>query len=49
MGRNVRATLAPLHQARGPWLATELGKWREGADLYALEQFLFVGPRGGGD
>jgi hypothetical protein len=28
---------------------TELGNWREGTDFYALKQFLFVGPRGGGD
>ena len=47
--KNFRDVLAPLHRARGPWLSTNLGSWRVGPDDYALEQFLFVGPRGGGD
>ena len=47
--RNFRDTLAPLHRTRVPWFTTELGVWRVGADDYALEQCLFVGPRGGGD
>jgi predicted deacylase len=45
----VAQLLEPLRPARSPWLATTLGHWREGADRYAVEQFLFVGPRGGGD
>jgi murein peptide amidase A len=47
--KNFRDALAPLHQGRAPWLSTTLGTWPFGTDNYALEQFLFVGPRGGGD
>src|ERR1700761_8709444 len=47
--KNFRDALAPLHRAKGPWLTTTLGTWAVGLDDYALEQFLFVGPRGGGD
>ena len=47
--KNFRDALAPLHQGRSPWLTTTLGTWPFGTDNYTLEQFLFVGPRGGGD
>lgn len=47
--KNFREILAPVQQAKGPWLATTLGHWSVGADDYFLEQYLFVGPRGGGD
>ena len=47
--KNFRQTLAPLHQAKSPWLSTTLGAWGVGADDYSLDQYLFVGPRGGGD
>jgi hypothetical protein len=47
--KNYRDALAKLHQARAPWLVSTLGTWEVAADAYALEQFLFVGPRGGGD
>jgi len=47
--KNYRETLAPLHQPKAPWLPSTLGSWSVGADDYALEQYLFVGPRGGGD
>jgi hypothetical protein len=47
--KNFREPLAPLHRAGAPWLTTSLGSWTVGLDDYALEQFLFVGPRGGGD
>jgi hypothetical protein len=47
--KNFREAMAPLHKRGGPWLAASLGKWSVGADEYFLEQFLFVGPRGGGD
>ena len=47
--KHYREVLAPLQNARSPWLPTTLGKWNVGADSYALEQYLFVGPRGGGD
>jgi hypothetical protein len=30
-------------------VSTTLGEWAEGSDAYALEQYLFVGPRSGGD
>ena len=46
---SVTALLAPLRKARAPWHAAMLGRWDSGAGTYALEQFLFVGPRGGGD
>jgi len=47
--KNFREILAPLHQAKAPWLTTNLGSWSVGADDYSLGQYLFVGPRGGGD
>ncbi len=47
--KNFREALAPLHRPKAPWLTTTLGTWSVGSDAYALEQFLFVGPRGGGD
>jgi hypothetical protein len=47
--RNFRQTLAPLQKARAPWHPTTLGSWSVGLDHYSLEQYLFVGPRGGGD
>ena len=47
--KNFRKTLAPLQKPRTPWLASSLGHWEIGADRYSLEQYLFVGPRGGGD
>ena len=47
--KNYRDALTPLHRAKEPWLTTALGTWAVGLDDYALEQFLFVGPRGGGD
>ena len=47
--QNFREVLAPLHKGRAPWLPTSLGSWALGADDYRLDQFLFVGPRGGGN
>ena len=47
--KNFRQTLAPLHKARAPWHSATLGSWGIGADDYSLAQYLFVGPRGGGD
>ena len=47
--KNFREALAQLHRAKAPWLTTTLGAWSVGLDDYALEEFLFVGPRGGGD
>jgi murein peptide amidase A len=47
--KNFREVLAPLHRAKAPWLPATLGTWSVGPDDYALEQYLFVGPRGGGD
>jgi hypothetical protein len=47
--KNFREALAPLHRGKAPWLTTALGSWAVGPDDYALEQFLFVGPRGGSD
>jgi len=47
--KNFREILAPLQKARSSWLPTTLGHWSTGADDYFLEQYLFVGPRGGGD
>lgn len=39
----------PLYKGRSPWYRSTLGHWSIGSSPYALEQFLFVGPRGGGD
>jgi protein MpaA len=47
--KNYREALAPLQRPRAPWLVSALGTWELAADSYSLEQFLFVGPRGGGD
>jgi hypothetical protein len=47
--KNFRATLAPLQKAKAPWLPATLGTWAIGSDDYSIEQYLFVGPRGGGD
>jgi hypothetical protein len=47
--KNFRDALAPLHQPKAPWLTSTLGTWAVGHDEYALEQHLFVGPRGGRD
>ena len=47
--KNFRETLAPLNKARVPWLPTTLGSWAIGLDDYSLDQYLFVGPRGGGE
>ncbi len=46
---NYRDTLGPLQKTRAPWLPASLGCWSLGSDFYSLEQYLFVGPRGGGD
>jgi murein peptide amidase A len=45
--RDFRKVLAPLAKSRAPWLTTTLGQWNKNCDCYTLEQFLFVGPRGG--
>jgi murein peptide amidase A len=47
--KNFRETLAPVQAAKGPWFRTNLGNWSIGPDHYSLEQYLFVGPRGGAD
>jgi hypothetical protein len=47
--KNFRETLAPLQVAKVPWHPASLGFWSIGSDDYSLEQYLFVGPRGGGD
>src|SRR5271156_3619101 len=47
--KNFREILTPLQKPRSAWLPTTLGHWSVGADAYSLEQYLFVGPRGGGD
>ncbi len=47
--KNFLHALAPLQAPRAPWLPTRLGGWEVGSDKYHLDQFLFVGPRGGGD
>ncbi len=46
---NFRDALVPLQKPRSPWLASTLGNWTIGPDGYSLEQYLFVGPRSGGD
>jgi protein MpaA len=48
-GRKISEVLAPLRKSRVPWVTANLGQWQSGAGDYALEQYLFVGPRGGGD
>jgi hypothetical protein len=47
--KNYREALAPLQKPRAPWLVSTLGTWEVASDSYAVEQFLFAGPRGGGD
>lgn len=47
--KNFLQALTPLQAPRVPWLSTRLGTWEVGADGYHLDQYLFVGPRGGGD
>jgi protein MpaA len=47
--KNYRDALAPLQKAKTPWHSTHLGTWAVGADNYSIDQYLFVGPRGGGD
>jgi hypothetical protein len=47
--KNFRDTLAPLQKPKAPWLPARLGSWSIGPNDYSLEQYLFVGPRGGGD
>ncbi|HEY0257673.1 MAG TPA: M14 family metallocarboxypeptidase [Candidatus Methylacidiphilales bacterium] len=47
--KNFRETLAPLQKPKSAWLPTTLGSWQQGKDDYSLAQYLFVGPRGGGD
>jgi protein MpaA len=47
--KNFREALAPLHKPKVPWISATLGEWRMGTDSYAMEQYLFVGPRSGGD
>ena len=47
--QNINEVLAPLRKPRVPWLGATLGRWESGTGNYALEQYLFVGPRGGGD
>lgn len=47
--KNFRKTLEPLQKKGAPWFPTTLGSWNVGPDTYSLDQYLFVGPRGGGD
>ena len=47
--RDIAGLLAPLRRAGAPWEAAILGEWESGGRTYALEEFHFVGPRGGGD
>jgi protein MpaA len=47
--KNFREVLTPLQNEKSPWLATTLGYWNVGRDSYFLNQYLYVGPRGGGD
>ena len=47
--KNFRETLSPLQKHKNFWFHSTLGSWSVGSDDYALEQYLFVGPRGGGD
>ncbi len=44
-----REALSSLQKPKSPWLATTLGHWTLDQDGYSLEQYLFVGPRSGGD
>jgi hypothetical protein len=47
--RAYQDVLAPLNKPRSPWLTTVLGSWHVGPASYSLAQYLFVGPRGGGE
>ena len=47
--KNFRKVLAPLQKTKAPWLPATLGEWSLNGDDYALDQYLFVGPKGGGD
>jgi protein MpaA len=47
--KNYRDALTSLQKVKSPWLPATLGDWAVGRDDYSLEQYLFVGPRGGGD
>jgi protein MpaA len=47
--KNFRDVLAPLHEAKAAWIPATLGSWGVGTDRYSLEQYLFVGPKSGGD
>jgi protein MpaA len=47
--KNFREAIAPLQRNKAPWLPSTLGSWSVGPDDYRLEQYLFVGPRGGGN
>ena len=46
---SVHQLFRPLEKARVPWIRSTLGHWREAQTDYTLEQYLFVGPRGGGN
>jgi len=47
--KNFREALASLQKTKTPWVPATLGNWAVGPDNYALEQYLFVGPRSGGE
>jgi protein MpaA len=47
--KNFRDTLSPLQKPKAPWFRATLGNWNVGSDDYSIEQYLFVGPRGGGN
>ncbi len=47
--KNFRDALVSLEKSNGPWISATLGHWHVGPDAYALDQYLFVGPRGGGN
>jgi protein MpaA len=48
-GKNVRDLTRGLRKPGAPWIHTTLGQWQVGSQTHAVEQVLFVGPRGGGD
>jgi len=47
--KNFRDALVSLQKTKSPWVSATLGQWAVGPDDYVLEQYLFVGPRGGGE
>jgi protein MpaA len=47
--RNLRQLFLPLDKNRHLWIPHTLGHWQEDQHAYTLEQYLFVGPRGGGE